>query len=267
MVPVNIARDGSGHHIGHPLRRAVGIDAADGGCRWRTRASAASASCTTRCGTAASSGLGCGSSPARPATASVTRSISSRQPCQVCRFAYWSWPSTRNHCASGARDCSSRTRVDRVARAGAIELAALEHETRLAVDRELHHRRAMLRAAPAVAPSAMAGRPAPSAARRAAGDRARRARARRARCAPDRSCRRRCRCAARVVRASSSSRLVVARASRAGAGSRCQAALPASPVRDASRSATSRPAASTSGSIRCARPTAGRTACRGRRPD
>ncbi len=55
------------------------------------------------------------------------------------------------------------------------------------------------------------------------------------------------------------------RASRAAAGTRCRAGPPACPAAGASRSASAPAAASTSGCFRCARPTAGRTACRGRR--
>ena len=108
---------------------------------------------------------------------------------------------------------------------------------------------------PSRGPSATAARRARSALRRAADGRGRRARAADARRGSGRSCRR----AGRSPERSSTSR-PVARPQEVGVQPRfrrCRA-------RDASRTSSSRPAAATSGSTRCVRPIAGRTACRGR---
>jgi hypothetical protein len=113
----------------------------------------------TWCGTCASTASGAGAWPLRAATTSVTRRSKSCQPCQVCRFAYWSAPISRNHCASGVLHQAHR--VQRVADTVAVELAAVEREAWLARDGQRDHLGAVLGAGePAIfLPRAARGNP------------------------------------------------------------------------------------------------------------
>ena len=96
-----------------------------------------------RCGKALTSwGGSVGGAVSRPATASVTRSSSSCHWRQLESRRYWSAPMTRNHYL-GPLGLQRSHGVDGVARAGAVELAAVEHEARLTTSRGLDHGGAM----------------------------------------------------------------------------------------------------------------------------
>ncbi len=90
--------------------------------------------------------------PGRTATAIRTRASSSRQRCQLCSPACWSWPISSEPAVPRLAPLQLEHGIDRVARPAALAARTFELEARIAElrigDRQFEHRRAVRRRRP-----------------------------------------------------------------------------------------------------------------------